>query len=347
MKTNFFTFCLTVASVTGISAQNIISVDNNSNSSADYTDLQTAVNNAIDGDYIYIYPSDIMYGYNSVVDVENKKLHFRGAAHHLEASTTINANINQISFKTGSSGSSIMGLRVGLVNTNTNSSVNNIVLQNNWLGSVSTGGGSGHDNWIIEGNIFNGSISSLTTNNNWHIINNFFDYQSNGGTILNYLSSDTVLRNNIIKLGNGNNSLYYSCTNTAQNNIYLVSTTSEHTIPITFSSTTSHTNCLTYNYGIGGSVTALAGTNNYNNTNPSFADAPSPLTAFSISDDYHVTNTTLLGTDGTQVGIFGQNFPFNKFGYSFQMPYIESMQILNTTIPATGILNVNVTAKSN
>ncbi|GEM_PF-2583135 len=350
MKTQIFTFCVAALSITTIAAQNIISVDNNSNTTADFTTVQAAVNAAADGDYIYIYPSDNLYdGAYTAVNVENKKLHFRGVAHHLEASSSINAAVNQISFKEGSSGSSVMGLRVGTINTNTSNSVKNILIQNNWIGSISAYTGSGvvgFDNWVIEGNIFNGGVTSGYSNNNWQIINNFFDLQISGGTVFSYLTSDTVLRNNTIKLGNVV-SLYEWCANTAQNNIYLANTTSAYTIALYNSPTVTFSNCLTYNYGTGGSVNPLGGTNNYNNTNPSFATAPTPLTAFSVADDYHVTNTTLVGTDGTQIGIFGQNFPFNKFGYSFQMPYIESMQILNTTIPATGILNMNVKAKSN
>lgn len=346
MKTQIYSLFFSAASFSGIFAQNIITVDNNSNSSADYADLQTAVNAAADGDYIYIYPSEAMYAYNGTVNIINKKLHFRGIAHHLQASSTINANINSITFMVGSSGSSVTGLRVRAINTNSASSVNNIVIQNNWIGSLSAGSYN-HDNWIIEGNIFNGSLSSdNVTNNNWHIINNFFDSTFNGGYILHYLSSDTVLRNNIFKL-NSYNGLYYNCKNTAQNNIFLVNTTSAFSLASTDSPSASHTKSLTYNYGTGGSVVALEGSNNYNNTNPSFATAPSPLNGFSVADDYHVTNSTLVGTDGTQIGIFGQNFPFNKFGYSFQMPYVEQLEILNTSVPASGTLQVNVTAKSN
>ena len=68
---------------------------------------------------------------------------------------------------------------------------------------------------------------------------------------------------------------------------------------------------------------------------------------YSVANDYHLTNATLLGTDGTEIGIFGLGFPFNKRGYSFLMPYIEKMEILNTAIPVNGTLKVDITAKSN
>ena len=106
-------------------------------------------------------------------------------------------------------------------------------------------------------------------------------------------------------------------------------------------------NNLTFNT-TGTTLTALPGTGNYNNTNPSFVTiTPANNFTYSIANDYHTSNATLLGTDGTPIGIFGLSFPFNKRGYSFSMPYIESMTISNPTIPVNGTLQINVTAKSN
>ncbi|HQE34155.1 MAG TPA: hypothetical protein PLQ70_05755, partial [Flavobacterium alvei] len=186
-------------------------------------------------------------------------------------------------------------------------------------------------------------IISSTLSNNWQILNNYIS----GGNyyIFNSLRADSFVSNNIIVCTSGV-SIFSNCYNVASNNLFLAQNATYTALNISGSaSNVVFSNNLTYNTS-GTTLATLPGTGNYNNTNPSFVLAPT-LTSYSVTNDYHSSNATLLGTDGTTIGIYGLNFPFNKRGYSFSMPYIESMTILNPTIPANGTLQINLTAKSN
>ncbi len=316
-------------------AQNIITVDNNVNSSANYTSLQTAIDNAQANDYIYLYPSETTYGNATCA----KKLHFRGIGHTPEATNGIKGIINVLTFGTNASASSVAGLE--LTQINISAVVHNLVIENNKIGYISSDRDA--DNWVIRGNVIENQIISSTLSNNWQILNNYIS----GGNyyIFNSLRADSFVSNNIIVCTSGV-SIFSNCYNVASNNLFLAQNATYTALNISGSaSNVVFSNNLTYNTS-GTTLATLPGTGNYNNTNPSFVLAPT-LTSYSVTNDYHSSNATLLGTDGTTIGIYGLNFPFSKRGYSFSMPYIESMTILNPTIPANGTLQINLTAKSN
>ena len=60
-----------------------------------------------------------------------------------------------------------------------------------------------------------------------------------------------------------------------------------------------------------------------------------------------------MGTDGTQIGIYGGPTPWIDGGDGIfrygtmpsQVPYVTDMDILNTAIQENGTLNVNIKAK--
>lgn len=329
-------------------AQNIITVDNNVNSSANFTSLQAAIDSAQPNDFIYISPSGTVYG----SCITSKKLHFRGIGHAPEVTAGVNANITSITLITSSNpptsaaGSSISGLQI---NSITNffqggaQQVNNVTIENNLINQISVGS---IDNWVVRGNVITSRIVADITCNNWLIVNNFFNVLDSPLTPLNALSVDTTVSNNIF-VTTGNQPLFTvftNCFNVANNNIFISQNAATTEINV---SSAVLSNNLTFN-AAGTTMALLSGTGNYNNVNPSFVTiTPANNFAFSIANNYTITNTTLVGVDGTPIGILGLNFPFNKRGYPFAMPYIESMNILNQTIPLNGTLQVDVTAKSN
>ncbi|HQE35100.1 MAG TPA: hypothetical protein PLQ70_10565, partial [Flavobacterium alvei] len=131
-------------------AQNIITVDNNVNSSANYTSLQTAIDNAQANDYIYLYPSETTYGNATCA----KKLHFRGIGHTPEATNGIKGIINVLTFGTNASASSVAGLE--LTQINISAVVHNLVIENNKIGYISSDRDA--DNWVIRGNVIENQI---------------------------------------------------------------------------------------------------------------------------------------------------------------------------------------------
>lgn len=352
MKTKFTRVSIALFSIffSKFNAQNIITVDNNVNATANFSNLQDAINSAASNDVIYIYPSATSYG-NATI---NKKLHLKGIGHTPEVTNGIAATLGSVTYTSNSgisnsTGSTISGLVIGNIQVSGTPSPNNIVIQNNIINSgISTNASSNNDNFIVQGNVIkNGPAISLNnTCDNWQIINNFIQEQS-GNFMFSNLSADTILSNNII-VWNPNTpslNLFSSSFNIASNNIFLAKGSNTVNFAMNSSNVVFRNN-ITYNYS-GASFATLSGTGNFNNTNPSFATIPNPIGDYSVANDYHLTNTTLLGTDGTEIGIFGLGFPFNKRGYSFLMPYIEKMEILNTAIPVNGTLKVDITAKSN
>ncbi|MEC5165895.1 hypothetical protein RCH18_001628 [Flavobacterium sp. PL11] len=328
-------------------AQNIITVDNNVNSSANFTSLQAAINSAQPNDFIYISPSETSYEGGTT----SKKLHFRGIGHTPEVTAGISANIGAISLissgtpAASAAGSSISGLQIASISMfqGTALQVNNVTIENNLINQISA---TNADNWVVRGNIITSRIITDINSNNWLIVNNFFNVLGASLDPLNGLSVDTTVSNNIfVTTGNQPSfTVFTNCFNVANNNIFISQNAATTGIGI---SNAILSNNLSFN-AAGTTMAALLGTGNFNNVNPSFTTiTPANNFTFSLANNYNVSNASLVGVDGTPIGIFGFNFPFNKRGYPFSMPYIESMNILNQTIPLNGTLQVDVTAKSN
>ena len=328
-------------------AQNIVTVDNNVNSSANFTSLQLAIDAAQENDFIYLYPSESTYGNCTI----NKKVHLRGIGHTPEVSNGIPASVGTISYgnsnpATNPSGGSISGLALNSINLNIGTNINNIRVENNKIGNI--GAPNNNDNWVIRGNIFSNNISVGPACNNWLIVNNFFNLGPNSA--LAGLRNDTTVTNNIFVLPSSSTpfNIFNDSFCIASNNIFIAQNAAVTSVNVAASgSNVILSNNLSFNTA-GTALTALPGTGNYNNTNPSFVSiTPSTNYNYSIANNYQISNAALVGTDGTTIGIFGLNFPFNSRGYSFSMPYIESMTILNPTISVNGTLQIDVTAKSN
>jgi len=349
MKNSFtkITTVFTLLLANAFYAQNIITVDNNVNSSANFTSLQAAIDSAQPDDFIYISPSGTGYG----ACITSKRLHFRGIGHTPEVTAGISANIAGITLRssgtppTSAAGSSISGLQISSIDVSqlTALQINNVTIQNNIINQISS---ANADNWVVRGNIITMRIISDITNNNWLIVNNFFNILNSFFAPFNGLSVDTTVSNNIIVTTDNSTvfPLFLNCFNVANNNIFISQNAATTGINV---SNTILSNNLTFN-AAGTTMAVLAGTGNFNNVNPSFVTiTPANNFVFSLANNYNISNTTLIGVDGTPIGVFGFNFPFNNRGYSFSMPYIETMNILNQTIPLNGTLQVNVTAKSN
>lgn len=330
-------------------AQNIVTVDNNINSSANFTSLQSAIDSAENNDFIYLYPSELSYG-NCTID---KKVHLRGIGHTPEVSNGIPASVGTINFINNNpatnaiaSGGSISGLVIAGVSLPIANNINNITIENNKIGNI--GSSNNNDNWVIRGNIFSNNISVGPACNNWLIVNNFFNLGPNSA--LAGLRNDTNVNNNVFVLPSSSTpfNIFSDSFCIASNNIFIAQNAAVTSVNVAANgSNVILSNNLSFNTA-GTALTALPGTGNYNNTNPSFVSiTPSTNYNYSIANNYQISNAALVGTDGTPIGIFGLNFPFNSRGYSFSMPYIESMTILNPTIPVNGTLQIDVTAKSN
>lgn len=341
-------------------AQTTWTVDNRPGTTAQFTTLQAAHDAATAGDFIYVHPSPNTYGSLSI----RKKINLRGIGHNPELANGERAFIQSITLSrnstelTSSSNSSISGLSINSIQDQNEAAFLNVLIQNNRINSMTF---YQVYNFIIQGNVFNseGSYSiffnSLSHANNI-ISHNIFNMVSNTSptfAILNGLiASDTVSNNLIMMNFSGDtNTFFNNCNNpTVNNTIFALGNTAVISSITTNASTINFQNCLTFDYG-GQTIAALPGTNNLNNTNPQFTAIGSPANpVFDYAKNYKLaagSPAINAGSDGSDLGIYGQGFLFQMKGYPFDLPYPTKINITNAIVEAGGTLQVNIKANAN
>ena len=341
-------------------SQNVWTVDNRPGTTAQFSAIQVAHDAAQAGDFIYIHPSPNSYGNLSI----KKEIHLRGLGHGPELANGEHAIINGITLSTNTneatnaSSSSISGLEIGTIQDYNEAAFTNILIQNNRISNLTFYQAY---NYIIQGNVFNTtSGTSIFFNSPAHANNifshNIFNSLSNTSTtsaiVNNLISSDTFTNNLMILNFNGaTNTFFNNCSNpTVSNNMFVLGTAAVISSITTNNSTINFQNCLTFDYG-GQSIAALSGTGNLNNTNPKFVNIGTPANpVFSYTNNYKLATGSLAinaGTDGDDLGLFGQGFLFQMKGYPFDLPYPTQINITNAIVEAGGTLQVNFKAKAN
>jgi len=343
-----------------LSAQNTWTVDNRQGTTAQFTSVQTAHDAASPGDTIYVNPSSTSYGNVTIT----KTIHLRGLGHNPELGNGLKATLGTITLSTFAgnpshpSNSSFVGLNfTDLINSATTTTLGyfKLLIQNNFIVSMNLGNTKG--GIIVQGNIFNTPFAQsiigvggdiLISHNIFNITSHGFDTQ---GAIVN-ANSSTIISNNIfIFSGTSGNPGIFANSNSpiVNNNIFVInnSVSNDFRNP---NSTVSFQNCLTFSYG-GQTLPVLAGINNLNNTNPLFASIGNPENPlFNYSKNYKLkTGSPALnaGSDGTDLGIYGQGFMFQMRGYPFELPYLTSININNTVVQAGSNLDVAIKANAN
>jgi hypothetical protein len=342
-------------------AQNTWTVDNRPGTTAQFTSVQAAIDEAAEGDFIYVHPSAILYNNITI----NKEIHLRGIGHTPELANGENAKINAIMLSTdnvskSASNSSIMGLElVNGINDNNFGPISNVLIQNNRIGVITL---SRPFNFIIQGNVFSfsqpNSIRFFTnvSHANNIISHNIFIRNANSqidATIEGLVSSETF-SNNIVVFNNTSNDLgmFENCLNPiVNNNMFLLNSSQTTAIEIKLlNSTVNFQNCLTFAYG-GQTLNTLNGTNNLDNTNPLFVNISNTANmAFAQSNNYKLDTSSPAinaGSDGDDLGIYGQGFLFQMKGYPFDLPYPTSININNAVVEAGGNLEVVFKANAN
>ena len=341
-------------------AQTTWTVDNRPGTTAQFSSVQAAHDAAAPGDFIYVHPSPNTYGGLNI----KKQVNIRGIGHGPELANGEHAILSSITLSrnateaTSASGSSISGLEINVIQDQNEAAFTNVLIQNNRLNYLYFYQAY---NFIIQGNVFN-SISSYSINFNstnhanniisHNIFNTIADTSPTNAIFNNLISSDTVINNLVIMNFNGaTNTFFNNCANpTVNNNMFVLGTTAVISSITQNNSTINFQNCLTFDYG-GGSVAALSGTNNLNNTNPQFVNIGSPSNpGFSYTKNYKLAAASAAinaGSDGDDLGIYGQGFLFQMKGYPFDLPYPTQINITNAIVEAGGTLEVNFKAEAN
>jgi len=329
MKAAFLTTLLLFASIFTLIAQNLIAVQNGGVPKF-FTLLQEAVNNAQNGDTIFI-PGG---GFDGVTI--NKKIHLIGVGHHPD-STNVTARtiIPYISLESGADNGSLTGIyfpsTINIVYGNINTNIN--IIQNISGYSISR---------CYISKIYDGAIAANFTFNE-NIIGflsiNGSNISLNNNLIYNSLSVQYgLVKNNIFLFTNGN---LYNCLveNNIFNSIFSYNSSSKSIF---------HNNV---KYGVNGILSEynIQGSGNFLDdvTLQSIFVNFDPTTMTSgegvYKADFHLLPNSPYknaGRDGTDIGIYGGAFPW-KDGSIPSNPHFQTIKIGPKT-DTNGSLNVKI-----
>ncbi len=327
-----------------IAEATIHNVDNNANRPNGYSkDLQFVVENSTAGDTIYVYPSNISYGYITI----KKKLHLFGSGY--DGTTGAITKVDQLYLDTAtspssnSSGSSIQGFTFIYSINCTKSNISDIVVAGNYFTyyNNSIALNTNCPGWLITNNYINGYIN---VNNNTSVVitNNVFKGNSNGVSKSN--SSSIVISNNLFMQWQYFSNVFNA---TVSNNIFICNSnsyTGNNMSNNIFNNNISYCSSSSNTYIL--PTTGNTGTGNLQNQNPLFVSGSTNST-YNISEDYHLQASSPAknaGTDGTNIGQYGGTKPFVWKG-ALSIPKVYQMSVSNPIINQGTTINVNLKAK--
>lgn len=271
----------------------------------------------------------------------DKRLTVIGTGHYPDSTTATNISFitGTITLSDNADSSCIEGLYInGNINFASDQAVNYVLIKKNYVnGSISFSGSRVTPcmhariiNNVIAGSLYANNTNALDFSNN--IINGEFQRAEN-----------TVIQNNIFVWAVGHpwecNDVFYYCDQSLiQNNIIMYS--SSIFCGGAVNNTVSN-NLFTHTPSLGSGV--ISG--NYFNVDPTTIFVNQTGTAFNYAHNYHLqVPGTYLGTEGTQIGIYGGYYPY-KEGAVPGNPHIQTKTIAPTTTPA-GDLNINIKVKA-
>ncbi len=353
----------------------IRTVSNNVNSPGQYTDLQAAITAAANNDTIYIHRSDVDYGNVTI----NKTLTLIGEGalpnKQVQLSTSSTVQIQNITLTyaafpatTTGSGSKFYGLNVQYIYINLVSSsgggISNLIFNRNKIAGIMLG--STHSNLILTQNNISyiGQSSGAAGAFVNSVISNNIISTCQPLTGITASGSNNIISNNIFQ------NTFWARGAVVSNNIFYNSASSGTINVSTYSCT--FTNNLFYAFTPVVSTNIISGTNtgtgNLFNVDPQFTTAALCSDVYNYTytaptagpfADFHLLSSSPgvnYGTDGTNIGIYGGNYPWidgsttdSRFRYypmTSQVPQMIQMNITNPTLPVNGTLNVNFNAKT-
>lgn len=340
MKKIIFTFVL--ATIFCYANGTIHNVDQSPNRPSGYfADLQLAINTALEGDTIFLYPSSTTYGNITIT----KRIHLFGIGYNGTQSGA--SVVSYIGFDTATSpasnpsGSSIQGLTLDGSLVVEKPNITNILIKGNFFNHASQTIKLNHNcaGWLIDNNYIRGYINVY--NNSLVIIKNNIFYGSYEYPIINSSSSSVLFSHNLVM----NFKYFYNVYNcTITDNIFVCSGNSNQS----YMANNRFFNNLSWRSTLTPYVLppeGNSGSNNISNQDPQFETASSSGT-FDFTKNYHLKSTSPAknaASDGTDIGPYGGNSPF-VWGGTFTIPRIYQTMITNPVINQSTPLNVNIKA---
>ena len=332
---------LLIVSSYSLKAQNLIAVQSSGNTSF-YTSLDDAIANAINGDNIYV-PG----GSFTINNPISKEVHIVGAGANPDSTiaTGFTLILSNIILVNGSSNSSIEGLYLNNYNIyfGTNpQNISGVIISRCNVGSITficDNTQARYQNIIIKESIINNAINTNQCYGNYCIYNDIQNCVVSNNIIyyIQQLNLNCQIKNNIILSSttlNGcnifNNIIYYSGANCNINNC-------------TFRNNLILDGAIVNVYGQSGQTNMFLNNidNQQSNSNTTFINAH--YGQFGYTYDYHLQSSCPgknAGTDGTDVGIYGGQYPW-KDGSIPVNPHIINSTIGGVT-NTNGALPVNI-----
>ncbi|APY09143.1 hypothetical protein BWZ20_12890 [Winogradskyella sp. J14-2] len=342
--------CALLLFATKLFAQTTHIVNNNAGTAADFTGLQAAIDAATDGDIIHVQQSSTSYG-NITLD---KELTIIGRSH---SDASYVSEIGTLDLVEGCSNSTIKGLKIQTVtdpfdNSGTFPLIENIVLQDNRITSfLGLGQYRTLNNFLIQGNIIEGSISITSTTSNILLTNNVINSSS-----LSFSMVDTLLiSNNIfsyffgVSISNNTPDLM-----NISNCIFVSDYFQSGTVSLSSSSGTFQiTNCLTYNYDATANYNFATGSNitvsnSQENIDPLFTNRDGASGSIGTSGTFNSSLDDLTLQAGSPFGDDGlyEGYNFKPLGTPTGLPSLK-IDSYDPTVPKNSDLTVTITAKTN
>ena len=334
MKT--FTSILVIALLVSNSFATVTTVSNNANSPGQYTNLQTAIDNAPNGDTLYVHGSPTSYGAVHL----NRSLTLIGTGYNPQKDNPLVSEIATLYFDSvpgikGCSNSTVMGFYISssMVDGTGSYPFNNMLISLNRINQINlaptsaTGMIIKHNaihslyqlnrftNLILRNNIIYNYVSIFQNCNSVLITNNLFFYNSQTNAVLQDFST---IANNIFVGTHPNTSF-----STFNNN--LIFATSNDVLP----------------YGNN------TGSGNFNAVAPLFVNVPD-YNNINFAYNYRLTTTSPGhngGTDGSDIGPFGGLDPLPDLTGTPPVPQIKVFNINNAVVSPSTPLNIYVKAK--
>lgn len=347
LLTVFFFCCVASSSVFAA----IISVNNNPNTSADYSSFQAAVDAASSGDVIMVYGSGISYG----IDTIDKPLVIIGPGYLLSANPNTQVNPTSAKFEgllisSGASGSIITGLEItGTTVFNAAIKIeqtSNIIISRNNM----TTGTLDHEPLQLH---YSSNIQILQN----YINNNYAQYVHDA--IVLWHSSGIIIKNNMIEakykcieINNTSSALF-------ENNIirarYGGSVTSYNLLDV--DNSIFKNNILINTYSISGSnysaqnnicTHSIFGTSGGNQANVALSTIFVSAAGSSPDGKWQLSASSPAigaGVGGVDCGIFGGTEPYVLSG----IPFVPNIYEINMPSSGTssGGINVNIKVRAN
>ncbi|TAL57184.1 MAG: hypothetical protein EPN85_14475 [Bacteroidetes bacterium] len=340
MKNLFLATTLFLTSVASASAQlTVVTLHHNGTttpfySNSGFVDAYTA---SVAGDTI-ILPGG---NFNPPASID-KRLTIIGTGHYPDSTgaTGVSFVTTTITLSGSADSSCIEGLYInGSLNFTADQAVDYVLIKKNFInGSINFSGS--RTTPCIHATLINNIVAGSLNTDNANTLN-FSNNIVNGG--VRYLNNG-VVQNNVFLNYDGNWGwnedfvFYYSDQSLIQNNIII------HSNVIFRGGAVNNTvsnNLFIYTPSLGSGV--ISG--NYFNVPQASIFTSQTGNSFNYTHNYHLQSPgTYLGTDGTQVGIYGGYYPYKEAAVPGN-PHIQTKTIAPTTTPA-GDLNINIKVKA-